>query len=40
MMGYKPLMRKYMTQEEWDDEDVQERLGNRKATGSGRKKVL
>jgi hypothetical protein len=26
-MGYKPLLKKYMTQEEWEDENVQERLG-------------
>ena len=26
-MGYKPLLRKYMSQEDWEDEDVQERVG-------------
>ncbi|KAJ9615584.1 hypothetical protein H2200_001659 [Cladophialophora chaetospira] len=29
-MGYKPLMKKYMSQEEWEDKDVQERVGMRK----------
>jgi hypothetical protein len=26
-MGYAPLMRKYIPQEDWEDEDVQERVG-------------
>ncbi|KIW65281.1 hypothetical protein, variant [Phialophora macrospora] len=26
-MGYTPLLRRYMSQEDWEDEDVQERVG-------------
>jgi hypothetical protein len=30
LFGYKPLLREYMTAEEWESADVQERVGRRK----------